>query len=1035
MIRSWNNFLVLATVCFATSSSLLASEPISFRQHIRPILSANCFKCHGPDPQTREADLRLDRFEEATANHEGHAAIVPGHVDSSELYKRIMSTDPAERMPPPESNKQLTDEQRELLKGWISEGARYERHWSFAPPKSSPPPKLRQANWPKNVVDQFVLAELERNEMQPSPPADRYQLVRRVYLDLIGLPPSPDEADRFVHDNRPDAYERLVDELLASPHYGERWARRWLDLARYSDTNGYEKDRPRTMWPYRDWVINALNDDMPFDQFTIEQLAGDMLPNATQSQRIATGFHRNTMVNEEGGVDPQEFRFNSIVDRVGTTGAVWLGLTIGCAQCHTHKYDPLTHQEYYGLFAFFNNADEIDEHLITPEIRTERNTIEKQIAELIASLPNQFPVNAKGADGAAGKPSDAERQAALEASYAAWQEKAKSEIKKWQQARPSSARTNLATIKVLPDASLLASGDVTKNDLYDLEFDLGERTITAIRIEALADESLPGGGPGRQSIEVPNASSEGDFFLSELSGTVAEVSDKSEKTVATLVFDSALATFTTPGLSPESAFDRRSDTGWRVMGRVGEPHAAVFHLKEPVHIAANQRLKMRLQHESFYPAGLGRFRISFSSATKMPPIALFPDQVADAIKSAPSERTAAAEKLLREYFLLHTPELKDQQAKIAELRKRLPLALNCLVLRERSVEPRVTHRHHRGEYLKSEETVEPGVPEFLPPQPPGGATNRLEFARWLVNGENPLVARVFVNRQWQAFFGRGIVHTLEDFGVQGDFPTHPELLDYLALEFVRQGWSMKRLHKLIVMSATYQQSDAITPDLLARDPENKLLARAPRFRVEAELVRDVILSASGLLSLKTGGPSVFPDQPAGITEAAYGPLAWTVSNGEDRFRRGLYTFNKRTAPFAVFGLFDGPSGEVCVPRRTYSNTPLQALAILNDTVMMSAARELATSVLKTDSHDERSVAERMFRRCATRPASEHELDWVCDFQKSQLASLAIASSDVEQLIPKDGKAELPPGVDKTALASWVVTARALLNLDETLTRP
>jgi hypothetical protein len=947
-----------------------------------------------------------------------------------------MSNDPADRMPPPESNKHLTDDQRDLLKRWISEGAQYEAHWAFVPPKQSAPPPLKQSDWPRNDIDRFVLAEMERNGLQPSGPADRYQLVRRVYLDLIGLPPTPEEADRFVYDNRPDAYERLVDNLLASPHYGERWARRWLDLARYSDTNGYEKDRPRAMWPYRDWVINALNDDMPFDQFTIEQLAGDMLPNATQSQRIATGFHRNTMVNEEGGVDPQEFRFNSVVDRVGTTGAVWLGLTVGCAQCHTHKYDPITHQDYYRLFAFFNNADEIEEHVITPELSAQRNPIEKQIAELIASLPGQFPVATKRPEGPSQNSADPDHMAALELAYTAWQKKSKAELEEWQHLPPTRLKSNLATMKVLPDDSVLASGDVTKNDIYDLEFDAGDRTITALRIEALLDDSLPAGGPGRQSIEVPNASSEGDFFLSELTAAVVDGTDASDRTVATLDFDTAAATFTTPGLSPESAFDKRSDTGWRVLGRVGEPHAAVFHLKDPVQIVANQRLHVRLQHESFYPAGLGRFRISVSSAKGAPPIALYPDDITRTIRLPKSQRSVEAEASLREYFLLHAPELKDQQAKIAELRKQLPRPLNALVMQERSVERRVTHRHHRGEYLKSEEAVQPGIPEFLPALPRDVAMNRLEFARWLASGSNPLVARVFVNRQWQAFFGRGIVRTLEDFGVQGEYPTHPELLDYLALEFVRQKWSMKHLHKLIVMSATYQQSDAVTPEHLKRDPENKLLARAPRFRLEAELVRDVVLRASGLLCLKTGGPSVFPDQPAGITESAYGPLTWKLSSGEDRFRRGLYTFNKRTAPFAVFGLFDGPSGEVCVPRRTYSNTPLQALAILNDTMMMSAARGLACSAVKTDPQDMRGIAERMFRSCVTRPAKEHEIEWICDFQKSQQASLAKAASDVEHLIPAEDKtSQFPAEVDKTAMASWVVTARALLNLDETVTRP
>ncbi len=1014
-----------------------ADATVSFRQQIRPILAAKCFQCHGPDAPAREADLRLDQVEAATADRGGYAAIVPGDAESSELYQRVTAEDDSVRMPPPESNKQLSAEQRELLRRWIEEGAQYEEHWAFVPPQRPPLPNVGNPAWARNDIDRFVLAELDRNSLRPSPSADRYQLVRRLYLDLIGLPPTPQEADVFVLDNRSDAYERLVDKLLASPHYGERWARRWLDLARYSDTNGYEKDRPRSMWLYRDWVIKAINDDMPFDRFTVEQIAGDLLPDATLEQWIATGFHRNTMVNEEGGVDPQEFRFNAIVDRVGTTGAVWLGLTLGCAQCHTHKYDPLAHQEFYQVFAFLNNADEVEEHVVTPEVAERRAEIQPQIDALIAALPEQFPATVPAVEGSSSgaAPAGADRHEVLQQAFSKWQRDTAAELAHWKGVSPSEVKANLAMLTVLEDKSVLASGDVTKNDIYDLVFDVGAGIVSAVRIEALTHESLPAGGPGRQSIEVSEASGEGDFFLSEMTAEVVEGTPGAPQVVRQLEFASAEATFMAEGRSPASAFDGRSDTGWRVLDREGESHAAVFRLREPVTLAPGQRLHFRLQHESFYPAGLGRFRFSFSADTGELPLALLPDEISSALLKPEAERSSDENAQLLEYFLLHTPELKDAQDKIAELRKQMPQPVTALVMQERGQNPRTTHRHHRGEFLKVEEVITPGVPEILHPLPEGGPANRLTFARWLVDPQNPLVARVVVNRQWQAFFGRGIVRTLEDFGLQGEFPTHPQLLDYLAMEFMQRGWSTKQLHKLIVMSATYQQSAEVTPELLERDPENRLLARAPRFRVEGELVRDIALQASGLLCARIGGPSVFPDQPSGITEAAYGPLEWKVSAGEDRFRRGLYTFNKRTAPYAAFGLFDAPSGEACIPRRTYSNTPLQSLAMLNDTLIITAARKLALSAIESDPTGPRRIAAEMFRRCVTRPPSTEELDSLCDFQARQHERFSRGDYDAVAVIRSgNDSVEIPSSMDKNHFAAWMLTARAILNLDETIMR-
>jgi hypothetical protein len=592
--------------------------------------------------------------------------------------------------------------------------------------------------------------------------------------------------------------------------------------------------------------------------------------------------------------------------------------------------------------------------------------------------------------------------------------------------------TNLADIEVLPDESIYVSGDVTKNDVYELEFEVGTERLTALRIEALTDERLPGDGPGRQSIDVPNASAEGDFFLSELTAEVIDGADA--KTSRRAPFASATASYVTPGMSPESAFDGRADTGWRVMGRQSEPHAAVFLFGEPLTVPAGGRLRLRLQHESFYPAGLGRFRISVARAGAAEhPLALYPEGIAELLRMPDAALSPTDRRELLHFFLLQTPELEERHEEVAALRRQLPRPVNALILKERTKRPRVTRRHHRGEYLSPRGPVSPGSLDVLPPLPSDQAANRLAFARWLVDGRNPLVARVMVNRQWQAFFGRGIVPTLEDFGLQGYFPSHPDLLDYLASELVSQGWSMKRLHKLIVMSATYQQDMEVTPELLAKDPENKLLARAPRFRVEAELVRDATLTASGLLCREVGGPSVFPDQPAGITESAYGPLEWKMSPGKDRYRRGLYTFNKRTAPFAMFGLFDAPSGEACAPRRSTSNTPLQALAMLNETTMMAAARMLATTSL-AECREERSIAERMIRRCVTRVPDEQELDAVVAFYHAAKRRLESGDLEAAKIIRAGDESVAVPQESADDVAAWMLTARAVLNLDEVITR-
>ncbi len=987
-------FFVFPLLIGMASPLLAAGGEDMFNNDVRPILAKHCFKCHGPDDKARKAKLRLDQRDAARrGGRSKQPAIVPGHPEQSELIRRIFAEDEGEIMPPPTTKNPLTEEEKQILKRWIAAGAEYRQHWAFVPPKQVPLPKVKQTSWPRNPIDYFILARLEAEGLKPSPEADRYTLVRRLYLDLIGLPPTPEETEAFVNDKSPDAYEKLVDRLLASPHYGERWARRWLDLARYADTNGYEKDRPRSIWPYRDWVINALNADMPFDQFTIEQLAGDLLPGATEDQKIATGFHRNTMLNEEGGIDPLEYRFYAVVDRVAVTGTTWLGLTIGCAQCHTHKFDPILQREYYQFMAFLNNADEPVLPVHRPDITRQRQEIEKKIATRVADLPRHMDN--------------------FESKYRQWQEHEAARTVRWTVLRPTRVKANLPHLTVLDDASVFVSGDQSKSDTYDLSFHTDLRGITALRLEVLPDDRLPAEGPGRIYYEGPF----GDFFLSEF--RVMAGGKKLPVAKATHSFAAGKAT-------ADKAIDGDPQTGWSINGGQGRAHTAVFMLAEP--LAEGKDLHVQMLFERYYAAGLGRFRISATTDTRPAVARDMPADVEDALLLPEEKRTHEQKQRLLQQFLMTAPELAKERAEIERLRKQMPAYPTTLILAERPPEnPRPTFLHNRGEFLQPKERVEPNVFSVLPPLPKEAPRNRLGLARWLVSPENPLTGRVTMNRQWAAFFGRGIVPTLQDFGYQGEPPSHPELLDWLAVELVKQKWSIKKMHKLIVKSATYRQASRVTPELLAKDPHNVLLARGPRVRLEAELLRDAVLRSSGLLSEKIGGPSVFPPQPPGVTtEGAYGQLQWKVSEGPERYRRGLYTFSKRTAPFAMFATFDAPSGEVCVARREVSNTPLQALTLLNDPAFTEAAQALGRMMAARTG----TVAERvdyLFRRCLTRPPSPEEKAQLVKFFQMQKHRCERKELDAAKIAGTDNG-------DVNERAAWTVLARILFNLDEAIVK-
>ncbi len=978
------------------ASQVLAAEP-TFNRDIRPILAAKCFACHGRDEEHREADLRLDVRENAIEQE----TIVPGKPQQSELVVRIMSDDPDLRMPPAESNETLTDKERETLRTWIAAGANYEEHWAFVAPTrpAVPATPKKFADWPTNGIDHFVLARLQREGLVPSSKADRYALVRRVYLDLNGLPPTPAEADAFFEDHDPKAYERLVDRLLESKHYGERWARQWLDLARYADTNGYEKDRTRSIWPYRDWVIRALNDDMPFNQFTVEQLAGDMLPNATPSQRIATGFHRNTMLNEEGGIDPLEYRFYAMVDRVATTGTVWLGLTTGCVQCHSHKYDPISHTDYYSLMALLDNADEPDFLVPDPAIAKRRETISKQIAELEADLPNQFPADKK-----------------LDERFEAWVESERGRAVRWTTLRPSEMTTNLPRLELLDDGSIFSTGDVTKRDVFKLRIPVDEKLkrLTAIRLEVLPDDRLPAGGPGRAYYE----GRKGDFFLSEFTARA----DGDPVKFATASHTYGKIAVGSGNANATNVLDGEGSTGWSTAGREGESHQLVINVSTPVDATM---LEIKMLFERHFVASLGRFRLSATTATEKPVAKSTPLEMEALLADDPASWTEDQRAQVLRHYLTVAPELADARKRIDQLRKQLPTYPTTMVMLERPADnPRPTHRHHRGEYLSPREKVAPALPSLFNQE--DGPTNRLSLARWLASEKNPLVARVTVNRAWQALFGNGLVRASGDFGTQIDPPTHPDLLDWLACEFIEQGWSMKKLHRLIVTSATYRQSSRITPTL-ARDSANELLARGPRHRIDAEIVRDTMLKASGLLSPRMFGPSVYPPQPASVTSLAYGGAKWTPSTGENRYRRSLYTFSKRTAPFAAFTVFDATSGENCTAKRNRSNTPLQALTLLNDEMFLEFSRALATNVLVQKPQTSGECATMIFRRLLTRKPDQEELTALVEFFDAQRKRIEVSELNAVEISHE--KKSTPE------LAAWIMVTRAVMNLDEAITKP
>ncbi len=998
-----------------------AAPSPDFVSDIQPILRSRCTPCHGPELQ--QSQLRLDSHAAALRGGLSGAVIVPGAGLESLLLRRLTGqTQP--RMP--FQQEPLPAAEIARIQAWIDAGAlgpeiedaRLEndrKHWAYVKPVRREPPAVNDVSWAKNPIDRLVLARLSAEGLAPAPEAEKATLLRRVSLDLVGLPPTLAELDAFLADTSPTAYEKAVDRLLASPRYGERWARPWLDLARYADTNGYERDRRRSAYKYRDWVIAALNADMPFRQFTVEQLAGDMLPEPSVDQRIATGFHRNTLLNQEGGIDVEEARWETLVDRVSTTASTWLGTTLACAQCHNHKFDPFSQRDYYRLLAYFDNVEYrvqgegpkvMDRWIVEPELDL---TTPAQAAELQRIDAETAAVEGK----LRGK--DAE----LEAAQAEWEEERRAPPPAWTALRPESLAAQAGTtLTTQPDASVLASGALPDAEAFSVVA-APAGTISALRLEAFADP--PGAPVGRAD--------GGNFFLSRIS-VVARDAAGVETPVA---LRRAEADLVEPGWSVSDALDDDPATGWAVGSETDRSHAAVFEMREPIAVG-DRRLVIRLEQGARLRSHqLRRFRLAVTSSDR--PFGGLPlsESLQAVLDLKPVSRTPEQSRRLGDYFRAVTPRLESERRRLRALRReRSDLKLEtALVMRERPGFARPsTPLRARGSFMSPAETVYAGVPAALHALPDEAPTNRLGLALWLASDENPLTPRVVVNRAWEAFFGTGIVSTSEDFGTQGERPSHPELLDWLATEFSSSGTRFKSLHRLIVTSATYRQSSRVTRELTERDPNNRWLARGPRHRLEAEALRDVVLAASGLLSRKIGGPSVFPDQPEGVWDMPYSDDKWTRSDGEDRYRRSLYTFIRRTAPYPMLATFDAPSREQCTVRRVRTNTPLQALVTLNDPAFFAAARALAGRVLKEADRTAAERADHAFRLCTSRRPTAAERGRLLAFQAQQLERFRHDPGAARQVVGSEGAA----GGALAGHAAWTMLANVVLNLDETLVK-
>jgi hypothetical protein len=992
-----------------------AGEPhVDFNRDVRPILSDSCYTCHGPDAGRRKADLRLDTREGAFAERDGGPVVVAGKPDESELIVRILSDDPEERMPPPGSGKSLTKAQAEILRRWVAQGAEWQGHWAFRPPTRPDVPDVTGIDAPagfvRNNVDRFILARLAEKGLKPSPEADRATLIRRLSLDLLGLPPTPAEVDAFVNDKSPDAYETLVDRLLASPHHGERLAALWLDLVRYADTTGYHGDNHREVSLYRDYVIDAFNRNMPFDRFTIEQLAGDLLPSPTDAQRVASGYNKLLMTTSEGGAQAKEYIAKYAADRVRNASTVWLGATLGCAECHDHKYDPFTQRDFYRFAAFF--ADIQEAAVALPEqVKVPTSEQAARVQELDAKIAQLQTVL------------DTPTPALLEA-QAAWEATRPAERSiDWQVLRPSKAGSGRgATLTVQGDGSILVSGENPDRDTYTLSFDGAPSNLTALRLEVMPDGHLPALGPGRAS--------NGNFVLHEITLT-----DGGRR----VAWSGATATHSQAGFPVAGAVDGKPDTGWAILHEVGRPNSAVFEAADE--FGGGHTLTLTLRFNYGQQHTLGRFRISATTAARPVRTGSIPSSVADALGKPPADRTEAESKTIAAYFRSIAPALQPTRDQIAALRKEKSEVEAAMptTLVSRTGPPRVMRVLPRGNWLdESGPVVTPAVPAFLArqQQPDAGAPrgSRLDLANWIISPDNPLTARVFVNRLWTLAFGQGLVATPEDFGAQGAWPTHPALLDWLAVEFRDSGWNVRQILRLLVTSGAYRQTSKAPEPLRKADPDNQWLARQGRFRVDAETVRDLALSASGLLSPRVGGPSAKPYQPAGYwSHLNFPKREYQADTGEGLYRRGLYTYWCRTFLHPSLLAFDAPTREECTARRPRSNTPVQALVLLNDPTYVEAARALAERALREGGDATASRLTWVYKTVLSRPPRPAEAPVLTALLEKHRAQYRDDRTAAAELL-RTGARPVPADLDPAELAAWTSVARVVLNLHEAVTR-
>ncbi|MCE9520702.1 MAG: PSD1 and planctomycete cytochrome C domain-containing protein, partial [Verrucomicrobia bacterium] len=940
----------VAMCCGGFTSHAFAK--IEFNRDIRPIFSDTCFQCHGPDEKQRKSNLRLDvRAEALKPAKSGAIAIVPGKPEKSEIIARVFTDSEEDLMPPTKLHKPLTKQQQELLKQWVAEGAEYQGHWAFIAPTTPVIPQIQNPKFKiQNPIDAFILARLQKEGLQPMPETDRATLIRRVSLDLVGLPPSPEEVDAFLNDNTPNAYEKVVDRLLASKHYGEQMARQWLDFARYADSHGFQTDSSREMWPWRDWVIKAFNENLPYDQFTIQQIAGDLLPNATRDQIVATGFNRNHRLNGEGGSITEEWRIENIIDRVETMSFTWLGLSMNCCRCHDHKYDPFTQRDFYSLFAFFNNVPESG-MIQAGSNRSGGNTppvIDVPTVEQEAKLVKL------NSDVKVAEQHVMEAAKLLPKLLTEWETKAMAQMvvekTAWDVIAPVSVKSQGgATLTKQSDGSYLASGTNPDSDAYVITAKMPGAEVSAFLLECFPDASLPNQSLGRAS--------NGNFVLAEFEVDVMSTENGGNPVQAKI--GKAQADYSQKGYEITNLVTggkkRQKGKGWAVDGPTKkEPRKAMFVLDKPA--PAGATVTITLKHDAIGGHNIGRFRLSASTLpAKMVNLDGKSDLAAmHAILKIPANKRSAQQKTeVEKYFrtAVDSP-VRGADAELAKSRKALEdfekMLPTVMVMKEND-KPRDAFILKRGEYDKPGDKVSMATPAVLPAMPQGAPLNRLGLARWMVDTKNPLTARVWVNRAWEKFFGNGICKSTENLGSQAEWPSHPELLDWLATEFMRMKWDMKAFQKMLVMSSTYRQSSKITKELFERDPENRLLARGPRFRLGGEAVRDQALVISGLLAPTIGGPSVRPYMPEGVWDetSKYGDLrGYKADTGDSLYRRSLYTFWKRTAAPPSMLLFDAPSREICTVKRSRTNTPLQALSLLNEVTFVEASRGLAQQMMK-----------------------------------------------------------------------------------------